>query len=137
MIINLPFPPTTNTLFPTGKHGKRFKSKKYVEWLVASTYSFKGQHILRMAWPNYEWMGESHTFTGPVEVSIRFGWPKRQDGKPSERKRDLDNLAKAPLDFLTQRGVWTDDSLIQKLTLEWAPIEGCEITIEGVDDASH
>jgi len=34
---------------------------------------------------------------------------------PDKRKRDLDNLPKAPLDALTISGLWKDDSQIDEL----------------------
>jgi crossover junction endodeoxyribonuclease RusA len=36
---------------------------------------------------------------------------------PDRRRRDLDNMLKAPLDALTFAGVWLDDSQIDRLTI--------------------
>ena len=41
---------------------------------------------------------------------------------PDKRKRDIDNLAKAPLDALTHAGLWLDDSQIDKLSIERGPV---------------
>lgn len=38
---------------------------------------------------------------------------------PDKRRRDLDNLLKAPLDALTYAGVWEDDSQISDLRIMW------------------
>ena len=39
--------------------------------------------------------------------------------RPDRRKRDLDNLLKAPLDAMTHCRVWDDDSQIQELSIKW------------------
>ena len=38
---------------------------------------------------------------------------------PDGRRRDLDNLLKAPLDALTHAGAWEDDSQISDLRIMW------------------
>lgn len=48
------------------------------------------------------------TFCCPVEVRLDL-YP------PDKRKRDADNCLKCMLDSLTGAGVYTDDSLIQKI----------------------
>ena len=103
----LPFPPTLNTLFP-GKV-RRFKSEKYEKWIKES-----GQ-LLNTQPKEY--------FTSPVSIFYRFG-------RPDKRKRDLDNLFKAPNDLIVSHGIILDDSLIHKISGEWADITGCEITID-------
>ena len=40
--------------------------------------------------------------------------------RPDNRRRDLDNLFKAPLDACTHAGVWEDDSNIVDLRIYWA-----------------
>lgn len=39
--------------------------------------------------------------------------------QPDKRRRDLDNLLKAPLDALSHAGVWDDDSQIHDLSIRW------------------
>jgi Holliday junction resolvase RusA-like endonuclease len=38
---------------------------------------------------------------------------------PNRRKRDLDNLLKAPLDAMAHAGVYDDDGQIVRLSIEW------------------
>lgn len=37
---------------------------------------------------------------------------------PDRRKRDLDNILKCLLDSITHAGVWNDDSLLTKISIE-------------------
>jgi crossover junction endodeoxyribonuclease RusA len=57
--------------------------------------------------------------------------------RPDERKRDLDNLFKAPLDALAKAGVYKDDSQIVDLRIFWAKEKGgmLKIFIEEANDA--
>ena len=114
MKIHLPYPPSVNSLYP-GK-ARRYKSEKYKKWISEATAEFFDQHPGWLVAP-------VPTITGPVSVNYGFG-------RPDKRKRDLGNLEKSVSDFLVSMGVIQDDALIQKLTLEWAPIEGCCITAE-------
>jgi crossover junction endodeoxyribonuclease RusA len=54
--------------------------------------------------------------------------------RPDERRRDADNLLKAPLDALTHAGVIGDDSQIVRLTIDKRPLDRerprLEITLE-------
>jgi crossover junction endodeoxyribonuclease RusA len=43
---------------------------------------------------------------------------------PDKRRRDLDNAWKVIADAITKAGVWQDDKLIRRLTLEWAEVRG-------------
>lgn len=66
---------------------------------------------------------------GPLAVSIVAHAP---DG----RRRDLDNLLKAPLDALTHAGAWEDDSQISDLRIMWGKPSRpghLEITITEMD----
>lgn len=90
---------------------------------------------------------ESETITGPVSVTLAFliARPKshlRKDGtlKPSApvhhtHKYDVDNLAKAVLDVLTDLQVWKDDAQVNDLhvTRAWAinpHAAGCSVTLQ-------
>lgn len=54
--------------------------------------------------------------SSPVSVCISAHFPDL-------RRRDLDNLLKAPLDALTTAGMWDDDSQIDALTIRKAGID--------------
>lgn len=103
----LPFPPSLNSLFP-GK-AKRHKSERYEAWIKEA-----GQALMQQ--------DKGRGFRIPVSVSYKFG-------QPDKRKRDLDNLFKAPNDLLVAHGIIEDDSLIHKISGEWADIGGIEVEI--------
>jgi Holliday junction resolvase RusA-like endonuclease len=90
---------------------------------------------------------ERPTTTGPVSVELAFWMPRpkghlRKDGtlKPSApehhaQKPDIDNLAKAVLDVLTDLQVWADDAQVHSLeiTRSWADEgwpSGCSIALQ-------
>lgn len=51
-------------------------------------------------------------------------------GRPSKRRMDIDNRAKAVMDVLQHCKVITDDCLAQRVTMMWShDIEGCKVTI--------
>jgi len=104
----LPFPISVNRLFP-GKV-KRHKSKEYEKWILEAGQILITQKPIK-------------TFSEPVGVAYRFG-------QPDKRRRDIDNLFKCPNDLLVAHGIIEDDSLINKISGEWADITGCEILIE-------
>ena len=56
--------------------------------------------------------GNKH-YKGKIKLTIE-AW------RPDNRKRDLDNLLKAPLDALTHAGVYEYDQLIVDLRIFWA-----------------
>lgn len=81
----------------------------------------------------------------PLAVDLMFRMPRpkahlRKNGSVKDdapayptNKRDLDNLAKAVLDALTQAGMWQDDGQIVRLTLTKAYAQkqpGADVTIE-------
>lgn len=63
----------------------------------------------------------------PVNVAIDAYYPDL-------RRRDIDNLLKAPLDALTAAGMWDDDSQVQALSIRKAGMDRhnprLEITLE-------
>jgi crossover junction endodeoxyribonuclease RusA len=96
--ITLPFPPGVNNLFATvGK--RRVRSKRYREWSSA-------------AWLAAMQQPRPDAIQGPFIASFLVT-------RPDKRKRDLDGLLKAPLDFLVELGLIDDDSMAQSLTIEW------------------
>ena len=109
--IMLPLPPSVNNLF-SGRT-KRFPSKRYKAWREEAGWALAAQRPLP-------------SFTEPVEVTLSIG-------RPDRRKRDLDNLFKAPIDLLVEFGVLADDHLIHRLSASWdSDVTGCMIEIEQV-----
>jgi Holliday junction resolvase RusA-like endonuclease len=103
-------PPSTNNLFINVRNG-RIKSQKYDTWLQEAQIDYLRQRPKRI--------------DGPVNITMEFREPNR--------RRDLDNLAKAPLDFLVGMQIISadDNSVVRKLNLAWSDeVEGCRVTIE-------
>lgn len=97
LIIDLPFPNSTNTHWRTAR-GRHYISPQGVAFRNAVALSAKlhGQKAPE----------------GRLEVGVML-YP------PDKRKRDIDNYgAKSLLDALTFAGIIEDDSLIDKLTIE-------------------
>lgn len=95
----LPYPPTVNTLFANAKHGGRFKTKEYTDWRRAA-----GEEILAQG---------RKRVRGSVSLAIYVV-------KPDKRRRDVSNLIKAVEDLLVEMQIIEDDSLVQRVTIEWA-----------------
>lgn len=95
--LNLPFPPSTNSLFKN-RRGGRCKTARYLKWLADAEEMLSRQR--------------TNKHTGNVAINI---FAK----KPDKRRRDLDNLAKGVCDFLVTHKIIADDSLIQFLSMKW------------------
>lgn len=93
----LPYPPTANNLFANGKSG-RYRTKAYDQWSVNAGNLILAQGRKRIH--------------GPVSLHVALV-------KPDKRKRDLSNTLKAVEDLLVQMAVIEDDSLIQRLSVQW------------------
>lgn len=93
---SLPIPPSVNGLYPTGRSGRRFKSREYSAWILNAQ-----GHLRR-------------TRQGLLDAKQRyaacyeFTWA-------DNRKRDIENFLKALSDFLVSEGVIGDDSQIDKM----------------------
>jgi len=97
--ITLPFPPSVNTYWRT------FKGRMLI--------SAKGREYREVVEHLISYMQQVEPIEGAVCVDILAY-------RPDKRRRDLDNLFKAPLDALTYSGVWQDDSQITDLRIRWA-----------------
>lgn len=107
--ITLPFPPPLNNLFANVPKKGRVRSDRYRQWANAAGWAIKE--------------AKPQPILGKVNLTILLG-------KPDNRKRDLDGLSKAPIDLLVDHQVISDDSLVQRITLAWAPVVGCQVTVE-------
>lgn len=112
--MELPFPPSTNNLFANaGK--RRIKTAAYSAWLDLASIGIKDSHRLNL---------------GPYSLHICLR-------RPDKRRRDLGNLEKAVSDLLVANGVIQDDSLSQRITLQWEndlPAE-CVVIVQEAQEA--
>ena len=92
-----------------GKPGGRILTEDYKVWRRNATNVLEAQ--------------EPPKLRGPFLIDITIG-------KPDQRRRDLDNLAKSVLDLLTSAGVIEDDSLCQRLSIGWGSEPGCIVRVE-------
>ncbi len=84
-MIVLPYPPSVNSAFGGGSGQKRFKSKKYKEWLASCPRLFHSE------------------IKEKVKLTYSFYFP-------DNRIRDLGNLEKCVTDFLVSQRVLEDDN---------------------------
>jgi crossover junction endodeoxyribonuclease RusA len=113
--ITLPWPPAVNNLFLNAGKG-RVRTRRYDAWIAEAAACVWQQRPLKLK--------------GRFHVTILCEPPDR-------RRRDLDGLAKAPLDLLVKTGVIEDDSLALSLSLFWSPDPpgkpgGVTVTLEPV-----
>lgn len=92
--LRLAVPPSTNNLFVARRDGRgRAKTSAYKDWLNGVAWSVIGQVRL---------------IDGAVRVLIEA---------PVSRRRDIDNLAKPTLDFLSKAGLIQDDRYVDDLRI--------------------
>lgn len=111
--LTLPWPPTSNTLYPSSRTGRRFLSergKRYIEQIrVALVEQLSSGH---------------RAIAGRIGYRVRMMAPDRQ-------RRDLSNHLKAIEDCLTKCGLWGDDSQVDDGHFTRGPIvKGGRVEIE-------
>ena len=109
--IELPWPPSVNRVW------RNIKGKTLLSAEGRSYRELVGQHCLikRIA---------GKRLAGRLSVKILVN-------PPNKIRRDIDNLAKVPLDALTHAAVWLDDSQIDELYIRRNAIApGGSITIQ-------
>lgn len=94
--LTLPYPPSANNLFRNaGK--RRVKTAEYAAWQTLAGMCIRDSH--RLALDSYS-----------ISICVR---------RPDRRRRDLANLEKAVSDLLVAHGVVKDDSLCERITMQW------------------
>lgn len=95
--IFLPFPPSVNTYYSVYRGRKRLskKGRQYKDECLSVIHELG--------------------FNG-LKLDYRFGVTITLN-PPCNRRRDLDNFTKAPLDAITNSGFWVDDRLIDDLRI--------------------
>lgn len=114
---SLPFPPSVNHYWESricGNRIIRFISEKGKAFRKDVIYLVKAQNR------------QEAPIASKVAVEVILH-------APDKRKRDLDNHGgKALLDALTHASVWLDDSLVDKITMQWGDIVkggSCDVSI--------
>lgn len=118
VVLDLPFPPSTNNLFINVKRG-RIPSQRYADWRTEAGWALKAQN--------------PSAITGPVWLRYLF-----QDGKDN-RKRDIGNLEKAPTDLLVEHGVIEadDNTVVRGISLAWSKdVTGARVIITPIPDVT-
>lgn len=112
--LNLPYPPSVNRLYRTGR-GRIYKSPQYKNWLDEA----------RIAWLQQRTTLPTRYIRGRYTLEA-FVWP------PDGRHRDLGNLEKCISDFLQSVNVIENDRLSKWIRFEWMEQEstaGVVVTI--------
>ena len=102
IILTIPWPPSVNSVWRQYKGrillsevGKRYRSEVIARCILERL---------------------CHSpLSGPLRLEINAYVPDR-------RKRDIDNILKAPLDALTHANIWEDDSQINELFVRKCPV---------------
>lgn len=119
IVVNLPFPPSTNNLFINTSRG-RIRSSKYDEWATEAGWELARQRPAKTIGP----------------VSIHFDFQSGRD----KRKRDITNLLKAPEDLLVKFKVIEadDNTIVQSISANWsAEVKGVRVTITPLQGNNH
>lgn len=102
-IQSIHFPPSVNSLFANVAGRGRVRTKRYKEWAAAAGWDLNGKGQI----------------PGPFIIDIILSRKKRR------KNADLDNHGtKAILDLLVTHGVIEDDSLAERITIEWGDCTG-------------
>jgi crossover junction endodeoxyribonuclease RusA len=107
-IINLPFPPTTNSLFANVPGRGRVRTQRYRTWAVAAGWDLKAQ--------------QPQSIEGDFILEIILG-------RPDKRRRDASNFIKAVEDLLVEHRIVEDDCLAQKVSIAWGDVQGCQAIV--------
>ncbi len=95
IVLHLPWPPSVNDYYKSGRQGQRYLGLKVREYraavLEAVSQQAPGLYL------------DDHLF---MEVYL---FP------PDRRARDVDNGMKGLLDAITESGMWEDDKLVKQL----------------------
>lgn len=100
--LTLPYPPSVNRYW-------RSVNGRVLIAAAGRRYRTDVELVMRMA--GYRGVGPS-----PVNVAITVH-------VPDQRRRDIDNILKAPLDALTHAGLWDDDSQVEALSIRKAGMD--------------
>jgi crossover junction endodeoxyribonuclease RusA len=99
--LKLAYPPTANHYLKQGRNGRRYLTKKAIEY-----------HYLTKLDTAQQLSRDFNTINNPAIMRV-IAVP------PDHRKRDVTNLEKVLKDSLERAGVYTDDNLIWDFSIKW------------------
>lgn len=114
--IELPFPPTANTMWRTGGRGMRQRKVTYLSEAYRRWKDDAGQRLILQRPTRVE---------GPVRIVIGLN-------KGTKHRWDIDNRVKPVLDLLASHLVIEDDdyTIVREITVHYDPdIVGAHVTI--------
>lgn len=129
------------TFFASGTPKAQPRVKAYVRGKRAGVYTPDTANEWKKIVGLSAKMG-TQKFEGPISVTMDFFMPRPKTVKKGiwhAQKPDIDNMAKAVLDALTDAGVLADDCIVVTLRLSkrWQIDDkvGCSVEIEDVAEA--
>jgi crossover junction endodeoxyribonuclease RusA len=114
LMIKLPFPPSTNTLYRNVRGRGRVKTARYNTWIAAARLN----------------VGPVALIDAKIVLDLTLG-------RPDRRRRDVSNLIKAVEDLMVKCNVIADDSQVEEVRARWGQVDGCEVRIWEAKDASQ
>ena len=111
VVIDLPMPPTTNTLFYNAGRLGRIRTKEYDAWIKEAGWKLASQRPRQV--------------TGRVSIIIEVSDAESTD------TWDVANREKAAVDLLVTHRIIPGDSKrwVREITMRWADVAGVRITI--------
>lgn len=111
VVLHLPWPPSVNNYYKTGRQGQRYLALSVREYRAAVLESVS-QQAPGLCLDEQLFM-EVYLFA------------------PTKRMYDIDNMMKGLLDALTEAGLWTDDKLVDQLHIyRGVIVKGGSVRIE-------
>lgn len=111
IVLSLPYPPSANNMYPTGRNGRRFLSD--------NGKSYHAEVHARVI----EQLRSYPRLAGRLAVTIALN-------PPDKRRRDIANCEKAINDALTKANVWLDDCQIDELhIIRDVPLQGGRVVV--------
>lgn len=109
--IDLPMPPSANELYANGgAHGGRVKSEIYAKWAETAGWTLLAQKPGRIV--------------GRYRMTIQVARPA------AHIRADVCNREKAVSDLLVKHRILQDDSLAERVTIEWSDaIQGVRVFV--------
>ena len=98
MRIEMPMPPSVNSIWRSAGRGRVYRSKRYQVWRTTAGWGIKAQRPVPIA--------------GWVRITISLGLTKRRS--------DADNRIKALLDSLVEHHLIEDDSKVASVSVTWS-----------------